>query len=82
MPQPDHVMALPVPAPESLDPDLQAHFAKCLDKLGLVPNVLRAYSARPKKLRNFISSKPHSQRPAISAVGFPLLRQRRTSAES
>ncbi len=55
MPQPDHVMALPVPAPESLDPDLQAHFAKCLDKLGLVPNVLRAYSARPKKLRNFIS---------------------------
>lgn len=53
MPQPDHVMDLPVPDPASLDEDLQAYFAKCVEKLGFVPNVLRAYSLRPKKLRNF-----------------------------
>jgi uncharacterized peroxidase-related enzyme len=54
MPQPDHVMALPVPDPETLDNDLKAYYAKCQDKLGLVPNVLRAYSSRPEKLRTFI----------------------------
>ncbi|WP_029007591.1 peroxidase-related enzyme [Azospirillum halopraeferens] len=53
MPQPDHIMALPVPDPETLDEDLQAYFAKCTEKLGFVPNVLRAYAARPKKLRTF-----------------------------
>ena len=55
MPQPDHVMALPVPDPDGLDDDLKAHFAKCMDKLGLVPNVLRAYGLRPAKLRTFIA---------------------------
>lgn len=53
MPQPDHVMALPVPAEPELDEDMSALFAKCDEKLGFVPNVLRAYSMRPKKLRNF-----------------------------
>ena len=55
MPQPDHVMALPVPEPESMDADLLAYFDKCQEKLGLIPNVLRAYAARPKKLRTFIA---------------------------
>ncbi len=55
MPQPDHVMDLPVPDPAGLDSDLQDYFAKCVEKLGLVPNVLKAYSFRPAKLRNFIS---------------------------
>lgn len=55
MPQPDHVSGLPVPDPATLDDDLQALFARCVDKLGLVPNVLRAYSLRPEKLRNFIA---------------------------
>ncbi len=55
MPQPDRVMELPVPDPATLDDDLQAYFGKCIDKLGLVPNVLRAYSLRPKKLRTFIA---------------------------
>lgn len=54
MPQPDDVMALPVPDPASLDEDLQRYFAKCQEKLGLVPNVLRAYAFRPEKLRAFI----------------------------
>lgn len=53
MPQPDHVMKLPVPEPESLDEDLQKYFRVCEEKLGLVPNVLRAYALRPEKLRAF-----------------------------
>ena len=55
MPQPDHVMGLTVPDPDRLDDDLKAFFAKCEDKLGLVPNVLKAYSLRPAKLRTFIA---------------------------
>ena len=53
MPQPDHVMALPVPDPSELDEDLRGLFDKCTEKLGFVPNVLRAYSLRQKKLRTF-----------------------------
>jgi uncharacterized peroxidase-related enzyme len=53
MPQPDHVMALPVPDPATLDEDLRALFDKCAEKLGFVPNVLQAYSLRQKKLRTF-----------------------------
>ncbi|KAA0911215.1 peroxidase-related enzyme [Pusillimonas sp. ANT_WB101] len=55
MPQPDYVSALGAPDPTSLDDDLQEVFQKCVDKLGLVPNVLQAYSARPNKLRNFMA---------------------------
>lgn len=55
MPQPDHIMDLPVPDPDGLDEDLQAYFAKCVEKLGMVPNVLRAYALRPAKLRSFIA---------------------------
>ena len=55
MPQPDHISALPVADPEVLDEDLQELFALCTEKLGIVPNVLRAYSLRPQKLRNFVA---------------------------
>lgn len=55
MPQPDHISALPVPDPETLDEELRALFALCRDKLGIVPNVLRAYSLRPQKLKNFVA---------------------------
>jgi uncharacterized peroxidase-related enzyme len=55
MPQPDHISGLSVPDPATLDDDLKALFARCAEKLGLVPNVLRAYSLRPQKLRNFIA---------------------------
>ncbi|MGC2201383.1 MAG: peroxidase-related enzyme [Stellaceae bacterium] len=55
MPQPDHISALPVPDPETLDEDLRSLFAVCVEKLGIVPNVLRAYSLRPQKLRNFVA---------------------------
>ena len=43
MPQPDHISALPVPDREALDEDLRGIFALCIEKLGIVPNVLRAY---------------------------------------
>ncbi|WP_366657951.1 peroxidase-related enzyme [Fodinicurvata sp. EGI_FJ10296] len=56
MPQPDHVMALPVPDPSTLDEDLQEYFNVCVEKLGFVPNVLRAYASRPAKLRTFIAT--------------------------
>src|SRR5215471_14694420 len=55
MPQPDHISALPVPDPAKLDDDIQAVYQKCREKLGLVPNVLRAYSFHPQKLRNFMT---------------------------
>jgi uncharacterized peroxidase-related enzyme len=55
VPQPDHISALGAPDPDTLDDDLKAVFQKCQEKLGLVPNVLRAYSLRPNKLRNFMA---------------------------
>ncbi len=55
MPQPDQVSALPVPDPSALDEDIRAVFDKCVEKLGIVPNVLSAYSLRPAKLRNFMA---------------------------
>jgi uncharacterized peroxidase-related enzyme len=43
------------PVPESdLADDLQTYFAKCRSRLGLVPNVLRAYSFDEAKLRAFM----------------------------
>ncbi|MBL8671435.1 MAG: peroxidase-related enzyme [Alphaproteobacteria bacterium] len=54
MPQPDHVMAYAAPAEATLDQDLKDYFAKCREKIGLVPNVVQAYAARPEKLRAFI----------------------------
>jgi uncharacterized peroxidase-related enzyme len=56
VPQPDRISALPVADPETLDEDLRALFALCVEKLGIVPNVLRAYSLRPQKLRNFVAT--------------------------
>jgi uncharacterized peroxidase-related enzyme len=49
-----HVMDLEEPDESSLPEDLQPYFQKCRDKLGFVPNVLRAWLIRPEKLRNFI----------------------------
>jgi len=53
MPQPDKVMSLAVPDPAGQDEDIRAYFDKCQEKLGLVPNVLKAYSLRPSKFRTF-----------------------------
>ncbi len=55
MPQPDHISALGVSDPATLDDDIKVVFQKCVDKLGLVPNVLSAYSLKQNKLRNFMA---------------------------
>jgi uncharacterized peroxidase-related enzyme len=55
MPQPDHISALGVPDPATLDEDLQALWRKCVEKLGFVPNVFSTYSLKPKRLRNFMA---------------------------
>lgn len=44
-------LALPEAAP--LPDDIAAYFAKCDEKLGMVPNVLRAYAFAPEKLNAF-----------------------------
>jgi len=55
MPQPKHLtgLKLRLPATGKLDADLQKYFRVCEDKLGFVPNVLRAYSFDAAKLRAF-----------------------------
>src|ERR1700684_1585896 len=45
-------LALP-PAP--LSPDMAAYFAKCEEKLGFVPNVLKAYAFDTAKLSAFVA---------------------------
>ena len=55
MPQPDHISALGVPDPATLDEDLQTLWRKCVEKLGFVPNVFSTYSLKPKRLRNFMA---------------------------
>lgn len=55
MPQPDHISALGVPDPATLDDDLKLIWAKCIEKLGFVPNVFSMYSKRPQRLRNFMA---------------------------
>ncbi len=54
-PQLSRVSALPVPEPADLDDDLRKYMDVCREKLGHVPNVVRAVSFRPAKLRTFIA---------------------------
>ena len=46
------VISLDLPAP-ALSAETEAYFAKCREKLGLLPNVLRAYAFDETKLRCF-----------------------------
>ena len=46
--------ALTITTDAKLTPELQAYFDKCQEKLGFVPNVLRAYAFDPVKLQAFI----------------------------
>jgi uncharacterized peroxidase-related enzyme len=47
------VVALEIEAPDELSEATKVYFAKCEEKLGLVPNVLLAYAFDEKKLRAF-----------------------------
>jgi hypothetical protein len=53
MPQPDHIVRMPLPDPDALDEDIRKYLAKCQEKLGLVPYVLRAYTGNQAKFRTF-----------------------------
>jgi uncharacterized peroxidase-related enzyme len=48
-------MALSTPDEASVPDDLKPYWAKCREKLGMIPNVLTAYALRPEKLRTFIA---------------------------
>ena len=50
----DAPTALDMPPAAVLDPWLKAYFEKCQEKLGFVPNVLKAYAFDGVKLRAFI----------------------------
>jgi len=47
------ISALALP-PGTLTPEMAAYFAKCEEKLGFVPNVLKAYVFDPAKLAAFV----------------------------
>jgi uncharacterized peroxidase-related enzyme len=47
------VTALDLPMQDPLGAETEAYFAKCREKLGLVPNVLKAYAFDERKLRAF-----------------------------
>ncbi|MSO81667.1 MAG: alkylhydroperoxidase [Alphaproteobacteria bacterium] len=51
-----HVSHLRVPRESSLPEDLRKYMRVCREKLGLVPNVIKAFSLRPAKLRTFIAA--------------------------
>jgi len=53
--QPDHITALDLPIPErdQLPEGFQKYFDVCDEKLGMVPNVLQAYSHNDKQLDVF-----------------------------
>lgn len=53
MPQPKHVVRIDLPENPDLPEDLAKYFQVCEEKLGMVPNVLKAYTGNPEKLRVF-----------------------------
>lgn len=53
MPQPTHIVRIDLPETPDLPEDMAGYFAKCEEKLGMVPNVLQAYTGNPDKLRVF-----------------------------
>lgn len=48
------VMALDAGPDARLEPDMDSYFAKCVEKLGFIPNVLKAYAFDNAKLRAFV----------------------------
>jgi uncharacterized peroxidase-related enzyme len=57
VPQPKHLTGLKLRAPARarLEPDMRKYFRVCEEKLGFVPNVLKAYSFDAAKLRAFVN---------------------------
>lgn len=53
MPQPKHILKLDLPARDQLDDDIKKYLDICEEKLGLIPNVLQAYTFNQNKFRTF-----------------------------
>lgn len=53
MPQPKHILKLDLPARDDLDDDIKKYLKICEEKLGLIPNVLLAYTFNQNKFRTF-----------------------------
>lgn len=53
MPQPKHIVRIAIPEISELDSKTQNYFKICKEKLGMVPNVLRAYTGNIEKFRLF-----------------------------
>jgi uncharacterized peroxidase-related enzyme len=51
----EEIIALNLPAVPALSPEMTAYFAKCQEKLGFVPNVLKAYAFDTAKLSAFVA---------------------------
>ena len=49
----ERVHALRIPDQRKNPPEIRAVFARCLEKIGFVPNVLRSYTLRPRKFELF-----------------------------
>ena len=49
----ERVHALRLPDQRKITPEIRAVFARCMEKIGFVPNVLRSYSLRPRKFELF-----------------------------
>ena len=49
----ERVHALRLPDQRRNPPEIRAVFARCVEKIGFVPNVLRSYTLRPRKLEPF-----------------------------
>lgn len=47
------ITALDLPAADPLPDDIARYYEVCQEKLGLIPNVLAAYSFEPERLRGF-----------------------------
>lgn len=53
MPQPDHIVKVALPDQDKLDDDIKSYLDLCDEKLGMVPNVLRAFTFNSNKFRTF-----------------------------
>ena len=49
----ERVYALRLPDQRRNPPEIRAVFARCVEKIGFVPNVLRSYTLRPRKFEPF-----------------------------
>ncbi|WP_135076930.1 peroxidase-related enzyme [Terasakiella sp. SH-1] len=53
MPQPNHIVKFDLPDESTLEDDVKGYLDVCNEKLGMVPNVLKAFTFNQNKFRTF-----------------------------